>query len=384
MKIETLAIADLKPDPQNARQHDDKNLKAIEGSLNQFGQRKPIVITEGNVIVAGNGTVTAAKNLGWEKIEAVRVPADWSKDQVKAFALADNRTAELATWSPEVLAAQLIELEDAGFEIAEFGFEALEMPTQDETTTEDDVPESVPQRSSLGDHWKIGDVELYVLDAFTAELPTSDAVISDPPYGMNVDFSWYGGPVGKSLGRNIEIASKHSELEKPDWDQKKFDPTRFIGHAKTTALFGANYFYEYLPADGTWWVWDKRQTESGEIQNAYGMPYEMLWINGKRKSNIIRNLWAGFTRKATAEDKERLHPTQKPYAVMSEIIIYLTKEGDVVLDPFAGSGTTLLACVKNKRKAIGIEFDPKFADVILARLEKETGEKAELLPAKAD
>jgi DNA modification methylase len=384
MKIINLRITELTPDPKNARQHDEKNLQAIQGSLKEFGQRKPIVITEEGVIVAGNGTVEAAKRLGWTDIEAVKIPDDWTPDRIKAFAIADNRTAELATWNQEVLTSQLLELEGEGWELAEFGFEALEVPTSDEVTTEDDVPQSVPQRSSLGDHWKIGDVELYVADAFTADLPIADAVISDPPYGMNVDFSWYGGPVGKSLGRNIEVSSKHAELEKPEWDQKKFDPTRFIGHSKTTALFGANYFYEYLPADGTWWVWDKRQTESGEIQNAYGMPYEMLWINGKRKSNIIRNLWAGFTRKATAEDKERLHPTQKPYSVMVEIITYLTKEDDVVLDPFAGSGTTLLACVKNNRKAIGIEFDPKFADVILARLEKETGNKAELVPTKAD
>ena len=124
MKIETLAITELKPDPQNARQHDAKNLKAIEGSLTQFGQRKPIVITEANVIVAGNGTVTAAKNLGWENIEAVRVPADWSKEQVKAFALADNRTAELATWDIHVLDEQLWELEEFGADVKELGFES--------------------------------------------------------------------------------------------------------------------------------------------------------------------------------------------------------------------------------------------------------------------
>jgi len=122
MKIQTLQIKDLTPDPQNARQHDDKNLKAIQGSLKEFGQRKPIVITEDGVIVAGNGTVEAAKRLGWLEIQAVTVPGDWTPEQTKAFALADNRTAELAAWNPEVLAAQLLELEEAGFEIEEFGF----------------------------------------------------------------------------------------------------------------------------------------------------------------------------------------------------------------------------------------------------------------------
>jgi ParB family transcriptional regulator, chromosome partitioning protein len=131
MKIETLRIADLTPDPKNARQHDAKNLKAIEGSLTQFGQRKPIVITEAGVIVAGNGTVTAAKSLGWETIEAVRVPADWSSDQVKAFALADNRTAELASWKTEVLSAQLMELQELDVAVQDFGF------TQEQSSMDD-------------------------------------------------------------------------------------------------------------------------------------------------------------------------------------------------------------------------------------------------------
>jgi hypothetical protein len=132
MKIETLQIKDLTPDPNNARQHDDKNLKAIQGSLKQFGQRKPIVITEDGVIVAGNGTVEAAKRLGWLKIDAVRVPGDWTTEQTKAFALADNRTAELAGWNSEILSEQIRELNEADFPILELGFEPLEFPTEQE------------------------------------------------------------------------------------------------------------------------------------------------------------------------------------------------------------------------------------------------------------
>jgi site-specific DNA-methyltransferase (adenine-specific) len=122
MNIENLRIADLTPDPQNARQHDDKNLKAIEGSLKEFGQRKPIVITEAGVIVAGNGTIEAAKRLDWTHIDVVKVPNDWTPDKIKAFAIADNRTAELANWNQEVLTSQLLELEAEGWELAEFGF----------------------------------------------------------------------------------------------------------------------------------------------------------------------------------------------------------------------------------------------------------------------
>jgi len=132
MKLETLRIADLTPDHQNARQHDDKNLKAIMGSLKEFGQRKPIVITEAGVIVAGNGTVEAAKRLGWLDIAVVRVPNEWTSEQTKAFALADNRTAELAAWNFEILSEQIRELNEADFPILELGFEPLELPTDQE------------------------------------------------------------------------------------------------------------------------------------------------------------------------------------------------------------------------------------------------------------
>jgi hypothetical protein len=128
MKLETLRIDDLVTDPNNARTHDDKNLDAIKGSLSQFGQRKPIVIQD-NVVIAGNGTLEAARQLGWKEIEVVRVPDEWTPDQAKAFALADNRTAELAQWNHDVLSSQILELQDVAFPIQELGFEIPELPT---------------------------------------------------------------------------------------------------------------------------------------------------------------------------------------------------------------------------------------------------------------
>ena len=122
MKIENLRISELKPDPENARKHDAANLRAIKSSLTAFGQRKPIVVTSDNIVAAGNGTLQAAKELGWLDINVVRIPDDWSAAQVKAFALADNRTAELAEWDSDVLASQAIELEALGIELESFGF----------------------------------------------------------------------------------------------------------------------------------------------------------------------------------------------------------------------------------------------------------------------
>lgn len=145
MKIEKLQISEIKFDPQNARVHDQKNLEAIQGSLEKFGQRKPIVISNDGFIVAGNGTVEAALLMGWTEIEAVTVPKEWDSDTIKAFALADNRTAELATWDKEVMANQLLELQEAGFEIEVLGFEAHEVPNFEPVEEIDRLDEQEPK-----------------------------------------------------------------------------------------------------------------------------------------------------------------------------------------------------------------------------------------------
>ena len=224
MKLETIKLTNLTPDPNNARQHDEKNLKAIEGSLSQFGQRKPIVIDKANVIVAGNGTVEAAKRLGWTEIQAVRVPADWDADRIKAFALADNRSAELANWNPEVLTSQLVELEAAGFEIAEFGFEPQESPVDLGSIDEDKIPEDVITRVSSGDIWKLGKHKIICGDSSNAELvkilmdgQTADLVFTDPPYRMESE-----GGVNQWVGQSMRKVGQAIK------DIVDFDPIHFL------------------------------------------------------------------------------------------------------------------------------------------------------------
>ena len=136
MKIIQIALEDLALDPRNAREHNDKSLSALAVSLDRFGQRKPIVVTSDTQVVAGNGTVQAAGQLGWEKVDAVRVPADWDAEKIKAFAIADNRTAELSDWNREILAEQLLELEEADFSPELLGFEPT--PVADFLPVEDD------------------------------------------------------------------------------------------------------------------------------------------------------------------------------------------------------------------------------------------------------
>ena len=124
-------IDSLRLDPDNARKHSDKNIDSIIGSLKRFGQRKPIVVTGANIVIAGNGTLQAAKKLGWSQIVVSYVPADWSFEQARAYALADNRTAELGEWDNDKLAMQLIELDSVGWELNDVGFEKLEPPTEE-------------------------------------------------------------------------------------------------------------------------------------------------------------------------------------------------------------------------------------------------------------
>lgn len=145
MKVETVKIDALTLDPENARKHSKKNLDAIAGSLHTFGQRRPLVVWD-NIVIAGNGTLEAAKSLGWTSVEITRCPPDWTHEQARAYALADNRTAELAEWDSEILASQLVELDAVGYEISDYGFEPLTPPT------DPDIPS---ESGNLGERYEV-------------------------------------------------------------------------------------------------------------------------------------------------------------------------------------------------------------------------------------
>jgi ParB-like chromosome segregation protein Spo0J len=129
LRIVKVKISSLQSDPDNARKHSVKNIESIANSLKRFGQRKPIVVTGGNVVIAGNGTLEAAKQIGWDEIVVAYTPSDWTFEHARAYALVDNRTAELAEWDTDKLAMQLIELDSVGWELGDVGFEKLEPPT---------------------------------------------------------------------------------------------------------------------------------------------------------------------------------------------------------------------------------------------------------------
>jgi site-specific DNA-methyltransferase (adenine-specific) len=388
MKIETLQIKDLTPDPANARQHDEKNLKAIQGSLKEFGQRKPIVITEAGVIVAGNGTVEAAKRLGWTKIDAVRVPGDWTPEQTKAFALADNRTAELASWSPEVLASQLVELEAAGFQIEEFGFEVQEAPIDPSSIKEDEVPEEAISRVALGDIWQLGKHKLICGDSSDSELvkalmdgQTADLVFTDPPYRMEAE-----GGSDQWVGRS---AAKVGESIK---DIVDFDPVAFLESLPSYFPKTMNAYIfcnkDLVPDYLNWALksgyafnilfWKKPNALPLGSQHRPDTEYiifirkNAIWNNGLEGVNYSKALEFG-------RENSTNHPTMKPVGLISNELLISSQKGGIVVDPFLGSGSTLVAAEQTGRVCYGFELEPKYCDIILKRWETLTGQTAQLL-----
>jgi len=378
LKIESVAVESLVPDPNNARKHSDANLSAIASSLQEFGQRKPIVVTEGNVIVAGNGTVEAALLVGLTDVDVVRVPKSWSADQVKAFALADNRSAELAEWNPEVLSAQLLELEQAGFDIEALGFEAV--TANDDDSEEDDTPEPPKEPNArLGNLWRLGNHRLLCGDSSdkaTVEKlmdgARADMVFTDPPYGMNLDTDY------SKMG---DKGRKHDAVIN---DDVQFDASFLIdtfSYCKEIFLWGADYYIETLgrkyPNLGSWIIWDKYSDENiGLLDGKFGSAFETCWSKTPHKRELARVL---VTTNYTARgDETRVHPTQKPVALALWFLERWGNKAEIVVDLYAGSGFTVMAAEKLNKSCYAMELDPKYCDVIIERWENATGEKAVL------
>jgi DNA modification methylase len=377
LHVVTVAVDDLVPDPENARKHSARNLEAIAGSLRLFGQRRPLVV-HGQVVIAGNGTLEAAKSLGWSHVAITRTPPDWTVEQARAYALADNRTAELAEWDDEILAGQLVELDAVGWDLAEFGFEALEPPTDPEQR-EDEVPE-VPDQpvSRVGDLWLVGEHRILCGDSSdqaTLDRVFGDAtvgcVLTDPPYGISLDTGKRHTGLGGLLN-GVPVREYRPVAN----DDRPFDATFLYGYfaeVKEQFWFGANYYRRTISDPdlaGSWLVWDKRNPATDSV---HGSGFELLWSRQKHKQDLLRFFYSGAF---GAEASNRLHPTQKPTALLIEILGRWSAEGCIVADPFAGSGSTLVAAAKSGRIGYGIELDPGYVDVIVKRLEQETGEVA--------
>lgn len=387
MKIESVTVESLSFDPSNARKHDAANLKAIAGSLELFGQRKPIVVTDANVVVAGNGTLEAARSLGWERIEVVRVPSDWSADQVKAFALADNRTAELAVWDEQVMASQLLELDSAGFVLADFGFDKIEPAVDLELLAEDEIPEP-PNKpvTKLGDLWQLGSHQLLCgdsTDSATVEKlfnKPATLLLTDPPYRY------------KPMGAGGVFDKGYKDLKKDLEGLVDFNPQAFLEIAPKLFNKGMNAYIfcnTDLVLDYLNWArnskynfniltWHKNSFIPANYNHHYPDTEYLIYIskNAKFNSGLSVNYGKYFV---LDNEKSADHPTIKPLEILRTEIEISSDVGDIVADLFAGSGSTLIACEQTNRVARVIEFEPKYCDVIIKRWETLTGKKAELV-----
>ena len=417
MKIESVAVEALTFDPNNARKHDGKNIEAIAGSLDLFGQRKPIVVTGKNVVVAGNGTLEAAKSLGWEKIDVVRVPDDWSADQVKAFALADNRTAELASWDDNVLASQLLELEDSGFKVSDFGFNTEDTTILEIETTEDEAPEvNEVSISSLGDVWKLGRHRLVCGDSTNADVlkialdgNLADLVMTDPPYNV----AYVGGTEDKLTIQNDDMSVEEFDKFLLSFYEAAFENTKpgapiYVFHADSAGEAFRKHFVKSGWLLKQCLIWAKDSLVLG--RQDYNWQHEPIlygwkpgaahsWYGPFTNTTLIElskqdfSKWSqeqllefvenAFDSSSLVRDKKPkrndLHPTMKPISLISKLLKNSAKRNDFVLDPFGGSGSTLIACEQLGLSAALVELDPRYVDVIIKRWETLTGLKAELV-----
>jgi DNA modification methylase len=372
MKIETRTINTLRPDSRNARKHGKRNLATIRASLEQFGQQRAAVIRSDGTVLAGNGMLEAARSLGWSELAVTVVPDGWSDEQARAYALADNRTGELAEWDVAVLDEHLVELEVAGLDIESLGFEP---PKRDDSDDDDEVPVEVPADplTVTGDLWQVGPHRIIcgdssdplVLDRLLDGVKVG-CVLTDPPYGINLDTNY---SKSAQTGRNYRRVIN---------DDKAFDAsflTTYFASVAEQFWWGANYYKSTLTAtdlDGSWLVWDKRTEATDSV---VGAGFELAWSRQKHKQDMLRYLWTNYTSHQNAGHK-RQHPTEKPVAMLVEMLERWSPKGCAVADPFAGSGTTLIAAAKTGRFGYGVEMDAGYVDVIVARLEAVTGEKA--------
>jgi DNA modification methylase len=397
----------LVPYANNARTHPRTQIKKIAKSLNERGWTNPILIDRSNNVVCGHGRLEAAKLLGMKTIP-VLVLENLSDADRRAYIIADNALAERSGWSKKMLRTELQGLVEIGYDIELTGFDTLQIDTllsidHDEDPGLNDIvalPSKEKPVSRVGDMWTIGKHRLVVGDARDPavierlmDMRRAQLVVTDPPYGCHIknfvsgthdDFVMGAGEVSlPELGMTIlrpafrNIAA-HCE---PGAIAFIFSDWRAANHM----VDAANGVFE---ENKNWIIWVKTNASMGTF---YRSQFEIvlafkvspghvinnfgLGEGGRHRSNVWTYAGAN-TFLAGRKDDLVSHPTCKPIKLLADAILDCSKPGGIVLDVFAGSGTTLAACQRTGRIGYGIELDPKYADVILARVSKEVGEPA--------
>ncbi|WP_297476481.1 site-specific DNA-methyltransferase [Ferrovum sp.] len=394
LRIEQRSIDVLIPYARNARQHSDAQVAQIAASIREFGWGAPILVDGQNNVIAGHGRLLAARKLGLTKVPVV--PMTHLTDiQRKALILADNKIGENATWNNELLGLELTELKEAGVDLDLTGFSAEEWdvlinggePDNSGLTDEDAVPEvQETPISKTGDIWIVGEHKVLCGDATKAgdykkllgdELV--DMTFTDPPYNVNYANTAKDKMRGKNrpilndnLGENFQAFLESA-------CQNILNLTKGAVYIAMSSSELDTLQSAFRSAGGKWStfvIWAKNTFTLGRAD--YQRQYEPILYGWKDGAD---HYWCGARDQGDVwqikkPQKNDLHPTMKPVELVERAVRNSSKTRDLVLDPFGGSGTTLIACEKSGRRARLIELDPKYVDVIVRRWQEFTGQEA--------
>ncbi len=393
MNIEKIDISVLIPYARNARTHSDEQIAQIAGSIKEFGFNNPVLIDKDNGVIAGHGRLAAARKLGLKEVPCIRLE-HLTETQRKAYILADNRIALNSGWEAELLSLELSELLDGGVNLESLGFDADEIdallnkiePT--EGLTDEDATPEVPEEpvTKPGDVWILGKHRLMCGDSTSIQALEAlcqdqavDMWLTDPPYNVA-----YEGKTKDAL-----------KIQNDSMDDEQFRQFLRDSYVAADAVMkpGAVFYIWHADSEGynfrgaaqdAGWkvrqclIWKKQTMVMG--RQDYHWKHEPCLYGWKDGAG---HLWAADRKQTTILEFDRPsrnaeHPTMKPVALFEYQMLNNTKGGDIVLDSFGGSGTTLIAAEKNGRIARLMELDPKYCDVIVKRWQDFTGKQATL------
>lgn len=383
-----IKIKDLKLHPKHRNKHPQDQVERLAKILKYQGWRYPVKISKrSGTVTSGAGRILAAKFNKWDEVPVSYQDYD---DETQEYADVQSDNA-IASWSELDFSAINLDVGELGpdFDIDLLGIKNFTVDVADKDLgDEDEVPEHVEPTTKLGDVYQLGSHRLMCGDSTSIDAvdklmngEKADMVFTDPPYGMSVvkaDGNIDGNRVGKNGYGEKGQYGKEAKcgVYKPIiGDDKPFDPNPIFGLAPLQIIWGANHFSEKLPTSPHWIVWNKEMPEGTDFSGA-----ELAWTNIDKKAvKVYKFSWAGMTREGNRKDEltKRVHPTQKPVGLFEKILNDYDPKS--VIDVYGGSGSTLIACEKTDRKCFMMELDPHYCDVIVARWEKYTGKKAELL-----
>lgn len=408
-------IDSVVPYANNARTHSKKQVRQIAESIRRFGFCNPVLIADDNTIIAGHGRAEAAKLIGMAEVP-VRKLSHLSRDEVRAYILADNKLAENAGWDRDVLAIEMQGLIDLDFDIEDFGFSTTEIDLTiggeiSGTNEPDRLLDAIepvgsgPAVTRTGDLWCLGPHRLLCGDARSTEDVarlcdgnSAALLFTDPPYNVPIDGHVSG--LGRIKHREFALAS--GEMDKPSFAAFLKES---LGAAASQLKDGAiayvcmdwRHMREVLDAGHAVFdelknlcVWNKT---NGGMGSFYRSKHELVFVFKKGVAPHINNFGLGDSGRyrtnvwdypgisslgATRDEELAMHPTVKPVALIADAIRDCSKRGDIILDVFGGSGSTLIAADQCCRVASLIEIDPLYCDTIIRRFERVTGEPARL------